>query len=265
MRLPFALARAGFRRYATYRQATVAASATNSVFGCMRAYVLLAAVASAGGTAGGYTGEQLSTYVWVGQGLLGVVLLWGWNDLADRVRTGDVTMDLLRPVNPLWTYLATDIGRAGFAMCTRMVVPMAVGVILFPFYWPEMPATYPLFVVSIGLAVLVCFALRYLVNLSAFWLLDSRGVSMLWVVASGVGSGLYFPLEFLPDGMTTVLYYGTPFPSIMQFPADVAVEYDGLAGQLNRIGIQAFWCLVCLSVAAWAQHRATRRLVIQGG
>ena len=37
-----ALARAGFRRYSTYRQATVAAAFTNTVFGFLRCYVLLA-------------------------------------------------------------------------------------------------------------------------------------------------------------------------------------------------------------------------------
>jgi len=261
----FALSRAGFRRHATYRQATLAATATNSVFGCLRAYVLLATATGAGGVAGGYTGEQLSTYVWMGQGLLGVVLLWGWNDLADRVRTGEVSSDLLRPVNPIWTYLAADLGRAGHAMCTRMIVPLAVGALLFPFYWPRTSVTYLLLLVSIAFAVLVCFALRYLVNLASFWLLDARGVGMLWVVVSGAASGMYFPLEFLPTPITTLLYYATPFPSIIQFPADIAVEYGGLSGQLSRLGLQLFWCVVCLSIAMLVQRRATLKLVIQGG
>ncbi|TQL79143.1 ABC-2 type transport system permease protein [Stackebrandtia endophytica] len=261
----FAVARAGFRRHATYRQATVAATATNSVFGCLRAYVLLATATGAGGVAGGYTGEQLSTYVWIGQGLLGVVLLWGWSDLADRVRTGEVSSDLLRPVNPIWTYLATDLGRAAHAFCTRMIVPLAVGASLFPFYWPNNPITYLLLPVSITAAVLVCFCLRYLVNLTSFWLLDIRGVAMLWVVLSGAASGMYFPLAFLPEPVTALLYYATPFPSIMQFPADIAVEYGGLSGQLWRLGLQVLWCVICLALAWSVQRRATLKLVIQGG
>lgn len=260
-----ALCRAGFRRYATYRQATLAACTTNSVFGCLRAFVLLAAAAGAGGAAGGYTGEQLSTYVWIGQGMLGVVMLWGNNDLAERVRSGEVASDLLRPVNPIWTYLAADLGRAAHALCTRMVVPIMVGATLFPFYWPGSIWTYPLFAVSVLLAVLVCFSLRYLVNLTSFWLLDIRGVGMAWVLVSSACSGLYFPLAFLPDWLTSTLYFATPFPSIMQFPADIAVEYDDLSGQLTRIGLQAMWCVITLAAAAAVQRRALRRLVIQGG
>ncbi|MGH8793736.1 MAG: ABC transporter permease [Stackebrandtia sp.] len=265
MRMMLALSRAGFRRYATYRQATFAATATNTVFGFLRAYVLLATAAAAGGAAAGYSGAQLSTYAWVTQGLLGVVALWGWTDLSDKVRTGEVTADLLRPVNPVWTYLATDMGRAAHAACIRLTAPIAVGALVFPFYWPREIWTYPLFLISMTLAVLVCFAIRYLINLTAFWLLDVRGPNMLWVLASGVGAGLYFPLGFLPDWLAAFLQYGTPFPSIIQFPADVAVERDDVSGQLVRIGVQAFWTVACLALAFAVQRRATRKLVIQGG
>lgn len=265
MRMTLALARAGFRRYSTYRQATIASVITNTVFGFLRVYVLFAVVTAAGGVAAGYTAEQLSSYNWITQGLLGVVLLWGWNELADKVRTGEVVGDLLRPVNPIWTYFATDLGRAGFAACTRLVGPIAVGSLVFPFYWPHHLASYPLFTVSVLLAVTVCFALRYLVNLSAFWFLDNRGVLALWAMVSGLGGGLYFPMDFLPGWLAFTTQYLTPLPSIMQFPADVFVERGGAGGQLTRLGVQAVWAVVCLAVAAAVQRRAVRKLVIQGG
>lgn len=73
-----ALTWSGFRRYATYRQATVAGTFTNIVFGFLRCYVLLAVAASAaGGRPAGYDARQLAIYVWVGQGLLTVVAFWG--------------------------------------------------------------------------------------------------------------------------------------------------------------------------------------------
>lgn len=223
-----AITGSGFRRYSTYRQATFAGAFTNTVFGFLRCYVLLAvADATADGLAGGYDRAQLATFVWVGQGLLAVVLLWGWSDLADRIRTGDVASDLLRPVNPVVTYLATDVGRAGFAMLTRFIPPVATGLIFFDLYLPRQWSTVALFALSVVLAVVGCFACRYMVNAVAYWLHDARGPMIAWVLGSSVLVGLYFPLRFLPDWAQVALWLGTPFPGLLQTPLDVLVERAG--------------------------------------
>src|SRR5262245_18109603 len=135
-----ALAVAGFRRHATYRQAMAAALVTNTVFGFLRFAVMLAVIAEAG-TVAGYDGTRLATFVWVGQGLIGVVLLWSPVDLAERIRTGDIVADLLRPIDPVWQALATDIGRAGFASLTRFVAPVVVGALAFDLHAPRRLAT----------------------------------------------------------------------------------------------------------------------------
>lgn len=63
-----ALVSAGFRRYSTDRQATLAGIFTNIVFGFLRCFVLLAVAAGGGGRAGGYSPAQIATYVWATQG-----------------------------------------------------------------------------------------------------------------------------------------------------------------------------------------------------
>ena len=52
-----ALARAGFRRWSSYRAATLAGVLTNTAFGFLRVAILFAAL-RAGGDIGGYTPEQ---------------------------------------------------------------------------------------------------------------------------------------------------------------------------------------------------------------
>lgn len=259
-----AIAAAGFRRYATYRQATAASLVTNSMFGFLRSYVLVAAAAVTG-SAAGYSGPQLLSFVWLGQGMIGVVLLWGWTDLADRIRSGDVVMDLLRPQHPVTTYLAADLGRAAFAFATRFVVPLIVGAIFFDLYAPQRWLTYPLGAVSIVLAVVVCFGCRYLVNACCYWLLDNRGINLVWVICSGVFGGLYFPLRFLPEPMMLLLWGATPMPSMLQAPLDVMVEREATGGQLAIVAVQAFWAVGVLALCRYVQGRAERKLVVQGG
>ena len=257
------IAVSGFRRYSTYRQATVAGTFTNTVFGFLRCYLLLAV---AGGTvAGGYTPEQLATFVWMGQGLLAVVLLWGPPELADRIRTGEVVSDLLRPVDPIHSMLAADLGRAGHAVLTRCVPPVLVGLVFFDLHLPARWHTPPLFLVSVVLAVVLTFCCRFLVNSTAYWLLDVRGPVALWTLGSGVVTGLYFPLRFLPEPALMTLWLLTPLPSLFQAPLDVLVERDSTPVQLGIVGLQAVWTVIMLALCHLVQRRAERRLVIQGG
>lgn len=260
-----ALVAAGFRRYAAYRQAMVAAAFTNSVFGFLRTFAILAATVGAGGVAAGYDRHRAATFVWAGQGLLGTVLLWFQSEMTQRIRTGDVVIDLLRPVDPVWRELAGDIGRAGFGMMTRFVVPMTVGAIAFDLYVPRRVATYPLFGLSVLLAVVVCSACRYLEALAAYWLMDSRGPHIMWVVATTGLSGIAFPLWYLPDWASAALVYGTPVPSIVQVPLDILVERNPAAGQLRMLALQAGWAVIMLSLCRLVQRRAEHRLEIQGG
>ena len=260
-----ALAAAGFRRYATYRQAMVAAVVTNSVFGFLRFAVMLAVLDAGGRTVAGYDEPQLATFVWAGQGLIGVVLLWAPPDLAERIRTGDVVMDLLRPIDPIWQLLAADLGRAGYAAVTRFVGPVIAGALVFELYAPRRPITYALFVCSALLATVVCFGCRYLVNAAAYWLLDARGPNMFWTIMSGILGGLYFPVWFFPDALAAALIVLTPFPSVIQIPLDVLVERGAAGQQLASLGVQAGWLVAILALCRWVQARGERKLVIQGG
>ncbi|WP_432831374.1 ABC transporter permease [Dactylosporangium sp. CA-092794] len=258
-----ALMRAGFRRYSTYRQATFAGAFTNTVFGFLKCYVLLAV--AAGAAVAGYDPARLATFVWFGQGLLAVVLFWGWTELAERIRSGDVVSDLLRPVHPVTSYLAADLGRAGHAAVTRMLVPVLVGPLFFPVYVPHRWPTVSLFAISVGLAVVISFGCRYLVNAVGFWMLDVRGPMVFWALASGVLSGLYFPLRFLPDWLVVPLWLLTPLPSLFQTPLDVLVEVDPTPRQVALVALQAVWAVLILLLARFVQRRAEHRLVVQGG
>jgi len=260
-----ALAAAGFKRYATYREAMVAAVVTNTVFGFLRFAVMLAVLDAGARTVVGYSEPQLATFVWAGQGLIGVVLLWAPLDLAERIRSGDVVTDLLRPIDPVWQMLAADLGRAGYAAVTRFVGPVATGALVFQLYAPRRPVTYALFACSALMATVVCFGCRYLVNAAAYWLLDARGPNTFWTLTSGFLGGLYFPVWFFPDALAAVLIVLTPFPSVIQIPLDVLVERGSPGLQLALLGVQAGWVVAILALCHWVQARGERKLVIQGG
>jgi ABC-2 type transport system permease protein len=259
-----ALVGAGFRRYATYRAATLAGAFVNTFFGVVKVAILFAAAAAAGGTIAGYDRLALSTYSWLAQGMLAVILAFPRADLAERVRTGDIAIDLGRPVHPILAWLAEDLGRAGQACLIRFFAPLAVGGLVFGLRVPEHAVTGPLFVLSGLLAVVVSFGARLLVNLAAFWILDVRGLLTLYMVGSNVLSGFIVPVAFFPGWLKAVAY-ATPFPWMLQTPVDVAVERLSGVDAVIALGIQAVWAAGLLAGAALVLSRGTRRLVVQGG
>lgn len=259
-----ALVAAGFRRWATYRQAALAGAFTNTVFGVVKVSVLLGVAAAAGGSVAGYDRLELSTYTWLSQGLIGVVHVFAWYEVAERVRTGDIAIDLARPLDLQVAWLLQDLGRAAYATGVRFVVPLAVGALFFGLRVPRSAWTIPLFILSTVLAVVVSFGCRLLVNLCAFWLLDVRGLVTFYVLTSTLLMGMLLPVPLFPTWLR-VLAYATPFPAIVQAPVDVATERLSGFAALGLVASQLGWAVLVLVLGRVVLARATRRLVVQGG
>ncbi len=262
----FHLVGAGFRRAAAYRTAVLAGATTNTVFGVIKLGILSAAAGSAGGSIGGYDRAALSTYTWLSQGLLAVVGLLGGTSvrLDQRIRTGDVVVDLARPVDPVLAWMADDAGRALQAATFRFLAPLVFGAVVFGITVPTSPATVPLLVVSIVLAWAVSFCCRVLVEMAGFWTTDVRGLTTVYIAVSNVLGGVIVPLTLFPPALAA-LARATPFPSMLQIPVDIAVEHRSGSAALTGLAVQAAWVVVLLAATSAVLRRATRKVVVQGG
>lgn len=263
MRLYWEIARRGYRRYAAYPAATIAGLFTNTIFGFMRGYVLLALFRNRG-EIGGYDAQDTITYIWLTQAFIGAVALWGWQELAWRIRTGDIATDLARPVDLQSSGLAFDLGRALYQAIFRGLPPLAVGALVFDLTGPSNPLVVLAFLVSVLLAVCVSFAFRFVYNLAAFWLLDYRGTMLLAVITTSFFSGFLIPVRFFPDWLETIAH-ATPFPAMIQLPIDIFVGAASGAEVVGVLAIQAGWAAALLLVGRAVLHAGTQRLVVQGG
>ncbi|MEU9122662.1 ABC-2 family transporter protein [Streptomyces sp. NPDC048506] len=261
-----AVAAGSFRRYATYRVATVAGVFTNTVFGFIVAYTYLA-LWDARPHLGGYDQAQALTFVWVAQALLATAALMsggGLDELQERIRSGDVAVDLYRPADLQVWWLAADLGRAGLQLIGRGVVPLAVGALCFPLALPGDAATWGWFLVSVLLGVVVSFALRYLVALASFWLLDGSGLALIAGLACIFFSGMVLPLRVFPGGFGEVAQL-LPWAAVLQVPADVLLGARTGGGLVRGLLFQAGWGALLLAVGRLVQSAATRKVVVHGG
>ncbi|MFF6998469.1 ABC transporter permease [Streptomyces sp. NPDC008313] len=262
-RLYAAVAAGGFRRYATYRTATAAGLFTNTVFGLILAYTYLA-LWDEKPHLGGYDQTQALTFVWLSQALLMTVAVMGGgfeDELIERIRTGDIAIDLYRPVDLQLWWLAGDLGRALFHLLGRGLVPMAFGAVFFRLALPVSPLTWLAFLVALVLGVVVSFAIRYLVALSAFWLLDGAGAAQIAWLAGIFCSGMLLPLHVFP-GVLGEIVRALPWSSLIQAPADILL---GRGDPLGTYAFQGAWAVGLLTAGRLLQSTATRRVVVQGG
>src|SRR5579864_9004125 len=257
------VARRGYARFATYRGATVAGVFTNTIFGFLRAYVLIALFTSRPHV-GGYTIADALTYTWLTQGALMVVYIWGWYEIAERVRSGDIISDLQRPIDFQFYWLSQDLGRALYHAIYRGLPPFILGAIAFHLFFPRNPATYALFIASLFLSVCLSFSLRFIFNVLAFWLMDYRGINGLAAVFWTFLSGFIIPLAAFPPTWRTVAEL-LPFAGMVQTPIDIYLQKSQGLELLGRLGLQLVWTVVLLAIGRWLLTRAMTKLEVQGG
>ena len=265
MRLYWEVARRALQRQLAYRTENLAGLVTNGFFGYLRAAVFLAAYQGLGAaTIGGYDLQAAVTYSWVTQSLIMIVALWGWWDVDQTIRTGDVVSDLSKPFWYLGFWLARDLGRAAYFVVFRAAPVMLIGQVLFGLRWPSSPAVWLAVALSTILAAVLSFGVRILLNLSAYWTIDARGLGALANTATTFLGGFVIPIRYFPDWLQP-LALALPFAGITQTPSDIFVERVRGFEVVWLLAEQLLWAVVLLALAQLVVAMATRRVVVQGG
>ncbi|WP_460835415.1 ABC transporter permease [Nocardioides hungaricus] len=255
---------AGFRRQSTYRLAALGGLLANTTFGLLKVAVLFAAVRASGGELAGYDVATMSAYIWISQGMLGSVNLMGRTEIAERIRSGDIAVDFLRPVDVHLSSVTTEVGRSVFALIPRGLPSVVIGALLVGMATPESPTAYLLGALSLLLGIVVSATTVFLVGATGFWLVETRGVAVLYMVVSGFLAGLFVPIAMFPDWLYA-LATATPFPSMMMYPVDILSGRVGGADSAGLVGLQVLWLALTVGLGQLATHAGRRRLEVQGG
>lgn len=263
MRVYLTAARLSLRRYLTYRSSAAAGVFTNTAFGFIRVFVLLA-LWKQKPQIGGYDMADAATYAFLTQGMMGPMgLLLTTTELGPRIRSGDVAIDLYRPMDFQGWWLATDIGRAGASVLLRSVPPVLIGALFFPMALPHDPMRWIGFLLTCVVGLLVSFSLRYLMSVTAFWTMDERGLASLLGVATMFFSGLIIPLIIMPGWLGEIARI-LPWSATLQVPANVLLG-DQPGGLAEALAFGGAWAAGLLALGRLMTSVARRRVEVQGG
>ncbi|MFC7545920.1 ABC transporter permease [Plantactinospora sp. GCM10030261] len=181
--------------------------------------VWLTVVAENGPPAGWTAGDFLSYYaaaivLW---NLSGQHVVWEWDG---DMRSGDLSVRLLRPIHPFHQYTAGDLGhRAVFLVA--LLPSLALAAFVVPGLDYDLD---PVRAVTVGAAVVLAYLVSLLMAstfaLIGFWSTQTTNVWMLWWGLGSFASGWVAPLPLMPDWLRAVAL-GLPFRTTVGFPVEL--------------------------------------------
>jgi ABC-2 type transport system permease protein len=106
--------------------------------------------------------------------------------------------------------------------------------------------------------------LLFSVSLLGFWLIETRGIRMLYQILSTFLAGLYVPVHLFPAPLAAAARL-TPFPWLLQGPVDVMSGRATGSAAWSVIGMQALWIAIAIGIGRALVAAGRRKLEVQGG
>lgn len=263
------LARLTFLKLMAYRMRYVTGIATYAVF-VGGQYAIWSAVFAArqadgslpaDGRIAGFTLSELGTYLVVGYVARSAYFTNTDAEIAARVQSGDVTLDLLKPLSFHGQWLAQAAGETAFR-CLFFALPMAL--VLVPLFAVAPPVgngwwQFPLLFL---IAFWINAELNLLAGTIAFDLEDVTGLLSLKRNLLMLLSGLMVPLHFLPDLVAKACAV-LPFAAISYYPV---LAYSGkIDGFFGVFAFAVGWAIALRLANVLLWRRAAQRMEVQGG
>lgn len=191
---------------------------------------------------------------------------FGRNDslLSSRIRSGDISADLLKPFYFPLMYLCDTIGSSLFQILSRAVPLFIFCVFVFDISLSVDAGVILRFLPLYFLAFLLFFLLSFVISTMAFYFVDIFPFWIFYYALVTLTSGAIIPVKFLPEGLQSVLY-ATPFPYLFYFPTMVLLDQPLEFAYGELIARYAVF-IISVSLLSFALYRGgIRKLTIAGG
>jgi ABC-2 type transport system permease protein len=191
----------------------------------------------------------------------GAWVIW---ELNFEIRQGTLAYRLLRPIHPLVTYAASNVGYMPLRLLLTIPVAIAAVVWVGPSHFTHDPALLAAFPVAVFGGWLITFLAMALIGALAFRIDNSTAIFEIWLGLYMLLSGYLVPLEFFPAWLAEATRF-LPFRYMLAFPVELVVGLSSRAEVLRQLLIQLAWIggLGAACAAAW--RAGLRRFSAFGG
>ena len=168
-----------------------------------------------------------------------LTMSWDAFEFAWRVRDGNLSPRLLKPIHPIHGDIAQNIA---FKLCTSLMI-LPAWILLVVLLRPSPPQNYASLALAVP-ALIIAGALRYVwqysLALIAFWTTRVEAINQLFFSVDSFMSGRIAPIALMPGWLGAVAYY-SPFRGMGSFPVELALGRVPMNQVLPGFALQLVW------------------------
>lgn len=207
--------------------------------------------------------REMITYVIISTLISSVTASGVIEKINQKIRTGEVAMDLIKPINFVSYIFCDNLGDNLFKIIFEVVPVMCVGIVLFGLSAPQ-NSMIVLFIISTLLAFLLNFLMSLTLGFVAFWYLSVWHLARLLEDSIKLLGGSVIPLWYFPSMLHSLANF-LPFKYIFYVPISIYLGKYTINESVVLIIEQVIWCIIISLISLIVWQKGKKKIVIQGG
>lgn len=215
------------------------------------------------GSIASYTMSDMYIYIIINSILLPLTNSNVANKIGDKVTSGTIVIDLIRPIS-LKNYMFFEEFGENIYNVTFALIPICFFIIAFKININIKLINIFIFLITSLLGIVIMYYFNYILGLFAFWLKDSWYINWYSEALFSLFGGVVIPLNFYPILLQRVSNI-LPFRLIAYEPINIILNKNTFNKDMAIIILQIFWIIIFELVQKIIWTKVQKKIIVQGG
>ncbi|WP_339321457.1 ABC-2 family transporter protein [Paenibacillus sp. FSL W8-0194] len=180
--------------------------------------------------------------------------------IPQAVRTGQISLDLMRPVHLFVMCMCREWGQIAYQFVYKSVPIYLLYMLAFKLSLPTRPDTILFAAVALAAAGYMSICINYMIGATSLWTTESSWLYWVNHALINLLAGFLIPVEWLPSWLQTVGWL-SPYPYLLYVPTRIYMGYEQPGILLGSVA----WCMLLTLLCLLVTAAVRRKVEVQGG
>lgn len=253
------LASKAYNRNLQYRGAHLLHNIASALFGYMYASIWIGI--GEGRSLGEYGIQGMVSYIAFTQAALWISgFTTNGLGIPQSVRTGQISLDLMRPVHLFPHLMSKEWGQIAYQFLYKSIPIYAIYLLVFSLRVPNHWSTILYSILGLASAAYLSICMNYLIGVTALWTTESNWLHWTNHAMITLLAGFFIPLEWLPSWLQTISWL-SPYPFLLYVPTRIYLGFEDGSLLLGSL----LWCILLTFLCLIVTRIMHNKVEVQGG